>query len=63
VNNGNNTDDVGLVSPKVGVDSPKGVRYYFHFRDTFSCLHATLTERIGLSRNVLVTTWKASSNS
>jgi hypothetical protein len=27
--NGNNTDDVGLAAPKVGVDSPKRVRYYF----------------------------------
>ena len=25
-NNRNNTDDVGLVSPKAGVDSPKRVR-------------------------------------
>jgi len=28
--NRDNTDDVGLASPKVGVDSPKRVRYYFH---------------------------------
>ena len=30
-----NTDDVGLVSPKVGVDSPKRVRYYFDSKVTF----------------------------
>ena len=33
-NNRDNTDDVGLVAPKVGVDSPKSVRYYFHYRVT-----------------------------
>lgn len=32
--NRDNTDDVGLISPKVGVDSPERVRYYFHFLDT-----------------------------
>ena len=31
----NNTDDVGLVAQKVGVDSPKRVRYYFHSRVPF----------------------------
>ena len=35
MNNGDNTDDVGFVSPKVGVDSPKRVRYYFHSKVTF----------------------------
>jgi len=34
-NNRDNTDDVGLVALKVGVDSPKRVRYYFYFVDTF----------------------------
>jgi len=34
-NNRDNTDDVGLIAPKVGVDSPKRVRYYFHSNVTF----------------------------
>ena len=34
-NNRDNTDDVGLVALKVGVDSPKRVRYYFHSKVTF----------------------------
>jgi hypothetical protein len=34
-NNWDNTDDVGLAATKVGVDSPKSVRYYFHYRVTF----------------------------
>jgi hypothetical protein len=41
----NNTDDVGLVAPKVGVDSPKRVRYYFHSRDTFLMSPCYLSRR------------------
>jgi hypothetical protein len=44
-NNRNNTDDVGLVAPKVGVDSPKRVRYYFHFKDTFLMIVCYLSRR------------------
>ena len=60
MSNGDNTDDVGLISKRWVLTPPKGLGIISTLELLSSRLCATLTKRVGLSRIVRATTSKVS---